>query len=137
MRTYDITLTISPDLVVWPSDPQVEFTRTAKISEGANANVTHLKFSAHTGTHVDAPYHFVDDGETVDNLSLDLLVGRAYVLHLPEADLITLEMLKNSSIPPRTKRVLFRTKNSEIWNSNSTIFQKDFVKIYPMLKTQL
>ncbi len=129
MRTYDITLTISPDLVVWPSDPQVEFTRTSKISEGANANVTHMKLSAHTGTHVDAPFHFVDDGDTVENLSLDLLVGRAYVLHLPEADLITLEMVKNSTIPPRTKRVLFRTKNSEIWNSNKKTFQKNFVSL--------
>ena len=129
MRTYDITLTISPDLVVWPNDPQVDLTRTSKLEEGANANVSQMTLGVHTGTHVDAPYHLIEGGNTVDNLPLDLLIGRAYVLHLPEADLITLDMLKNSSIPPRTKRVLFRTRNSEIWHSNKKTFQKNFVSL--------
>ncbi len=63
----------------------------------------------HTGTHVDAPFHFIDDGKTVENLDIDMLTGRAYVLHLPdEVDLITKEIIENSSIPPRTKRVLLR-----------------------------
>lgn len=129
MRTYDITLTISPDLVVWPNDPQVELSRISKLEDGANANVSKMTLGVHTGTHVDAPYHFIADGNTVDNLPLDLLIGRAYVLHLPDADLITLDMVKNSSIPPRTKRVLFRTRNSEIWNSNKKTFQKNFVSL--------
>ncbi len=131
MRTYDITLTISPDMVVWPKDPKVEFTRTSKIEDGAHANVTQMKLGVHTGTHVDAPFHFIEGGNTVDNLPLELLIGRAYVLHLPEVDYITLDIVKNSTIPPRTKRVLFRTKNSEIWNSNKKTFQKNFVSLSP------
>ncbi|MEK6220829.1 MAG: cyclase family protein, partial [Chloroflexota bacterium] len=87
MRTYDVTLTITPDLVVWPDDPQIELYRDSKMEEGANANVTRMNMSAHTGTHIDAPYHFINDGGTVENISIDLLTGRCYVLHLPDIDL--------------------------------------------------
>ncbi len=129
MHTYDITLTISRDLVVWPNDPPVELERAQKIEDGDTANVTRMNFSAHTGTHIDAPYHFLEDGETVENIPIDLLTGRAYVLHLPDADVITATMLENSSIPPRTKRVLFRTRNSEIWKSTKRTFLKSYVAV--------
>ena len=52
MRTYDITLTISPDLVVWPGDPAIELKRVDKIEEGANANVSRMNMGVHTGTQV-------------------------------------------------------------------------------------
>ena len=58
MRTYDITLTVSSDLPTWPGDPSVVLERTNKIEEGANANVSRLDLGVHTGTHVDAPFHF-------------------------------------------------------------------------------
>lgn len=131
MQTYDITLSISPEMVVWPGDPPVEVFRVKKIEEGSIANVTRVNMSVHTGTHIDAPFHFLEKGETVENLSLDLMTGRAYVLHLPDADLITLDMVKESPIPPRTKRVLFRTRNSEAWEKNETIFREDYVALAP------
>ena len=59
MRTYDITLTISPDLVVWPDDLPVELYKTAAIADGNDANVSRIHMGVHTGTHVDAPYHFL------------------------------------------------------------------------------
>ncbi|MDH5607681.1 MAG: cyclase family protein [Anaerolineae bacterium] len=131
MRTYDVTLTITPDLVVWPEDPPVDIQRVSKIEEGAAANVTRINISVHTGTHIDAPFHFLEDGGTVEDISIDLLTGRSYVLHLPEADSITKDMVENSSIPPRTKRVLFRTKNSEIWAKKKFdgAFKKDYVAL--------
>lgn len=131
MRTYDITLTISTDMVVWPEDPPVELKRTSKIEDGELANVTRVNMSVHTGTHIDAPFHFIADGNTVETISIDLLTGRAYVLHLPDADLITLDMVRDSPIPPRTKRVLFRTRNSEVWGSNKGTFQKNYVALAP------
>lgn len=130
MRTYDITLTISPDMVLWPSDPPIELKRVSKIEEGSNANVSQIFMSVHTGTHIDAPYHFLEDGNKVESIPIDLLFGRAYVLHLPDnIDLITRELVENSTIPPRTKRVLFRTRNSEIWKSNRKTFDKNFVAL--------
>ncbi len=127
MRTYDITLTISPDLPTWPGEPSVVLERVNKIEEGANANVSRIDMSVHTGTHVDAPYHFLQEGIGVDKLLLKTLSGRAYVLHLPDVDVITAEILKDSSIPPRTRRVLVRTRNSEYWARQETEFQTNFV----------
>ena len=127
MRIYDVTLTISPELVVWPEDPPVELFRTSQISSGDVSNVSQINMSAHTGTHIDAPCHFIDGGETVENVPLDLLIGRVYLLHLPDADQITLEMVKDSPIPPRTKRVLFRTRNSDKWQKDRHDFDRNFV----------
>ncbi|MGW8142968.1 MAG: cyclase family protein [Anaerolineales bacterium] len=127
MRTYDITLTISPDLPTWPGDPGVEIERVEKIEDGSNANVSRVNMGVHTGTHVDAPYHFLQDGITVDQLNLNLLTGRAYVLHLPDVEVITATVLEDAQIPPRTRRVLFKTRNSELWAGNENEFQTDFV----------
>ncbi|MEN8242573.1 MAG: cyclase family protein [Chloroflexota bacterium] len=132
MRTYDITLTISPDLVVWPDDSPVELSRVSSISSGDQANVTEVKMSVHTGTHIDAPCHFIDGADSVDSIPIELLTGRAYVLHVDDGeDLITKELLENSHIPPRTKRVLFRTRNSNHWNGPHTTFDRDYVAVDP------
>ena len=130
MRTYDISLSISPDLVVWPDDSAIELIRKSKIEDGADTNTTHLKMSAHSGTHIDAPYHFLDTGETIENISLDLMIGRAYVLYVPGVKVITKDILEKSLIPPRTKRILFKTDNSEIWASGiASKFHEDYVSL--------
>ncbi len=131
MRTYDISMTISPDMPIWPGDPKVVLERIGKIEEGAEANVSKLNMCVHTGTHVDAPFHFLQKGKTVEQLPLKLLTGRAYVLHLPEADEITAEVLEGSGIPPRTRRVLFRTRNSDLWTKQGTEFQSGYVGLSP------
>ena len=130
MRTYDLTLTISPELAVWPGDPQVQISRKQKIEDGAIANVSHMALGVHTGTHVDAPYHFLEKGATVESLSLKTLMGRAYVVHFPDSvDLITVEHLENAEIPPRTRRVLLRTRNSKHWATQSGTFIEDYVAL--------
>ena len=131
MKTYDISVSIRSDMPVWPGDPAVNMQRVAKIEEGDNANVTHVSLSAHTGTHVDAPYHFLPDGGTLDTVPLSLMMGRAYVLHLPDVDLITGDILQQAEIPPRTRRVLFKTRNSELWARDEKEFQTDFVALSP------
>lgn len=131
MHTYDISLTISPELATWPGDPSITLERIEKIEEGANANVSRLDLGVHTGTHVDAPYHFLAGGKTVEQISLNLLTGRAYVLHLPDVELITAAVLESAQIPPRTRRVLFKTRNSQYWmnqgQNRSDQFHTDFV----------
>ncbi len=128
MRTYDITLTISPQMIVWPGDPSVSIERIRSITSGANSNVSQMTMSCHTGTHVDAPDHFLNNGKTVESLSIDLLVGRAYVLYLPDVSLITAATLMHADIPPRTRRLLFKTRNSEYWSKdNNHEFHTDFV----------
>ena len=129
MRTYDITLTISPNMPVWPGDTPPRLVRTGSISQGENSNTSEICMSVHTGTHVDAPDHFLDDGRTVEKLSIDMMVGRAYVLHLPDVDLITAAVLSQAEIPPRTRRLLFKTRNSEYWARGENKFQTNFVAL--------
>lgn len=129
MHIYDISLTISPHLPIWPGDPALVLERVEKMEEGSHVNVTRLSLSAHTGTHVDAPYHFIADGKSVEHLHLEQLTGRVYVLHLPEVDIITAAALQAANIPPRTRRILFKTRNSAAWARQEAVFQTDFVAL--------
>jgi arylformamidase len=133
MRTYDISLTISPNLPTWPGDPRIILERFSKMEDGAACNVTQMSACVHIGTHVDAPYHFLGgDALTVERLPLNLLTGRAYVLHLPdEVNRITAPVLERVEIPPRTRRLLFKTRNSSLWERQERSFQKDFVALSP------
>lgn len=115
---------------VWPGDPQVSIQRVSKIEEGAIANVSRLEMSVHTGTHVDSPYHFLKDGSTVERLSLKVLIGRAYVIHLDDnVDRVMPKHLEEAGIPPRTRRVIIRTRNSKQWAKEYRPFDKEFVGV--------
>jgi arylformamidase len=128
MRIYDVTVGISPQMPVWPGDPGVQLERVEAIAEGANANVSRLTCGVHTGTHVDAPLHFIDGAPAVETLPLKLLTGRAYVVHLPTAKVIDEATLESAGLPPRTRRVLFKTRNSELW-AKEKAFQTNFVAV--------
>ncbi len=129
MQTYDISLTLSPTLPTWPGQPITMLDRIEKLELGANANVSRLDMSVHSGTHVDAPFHFFSDGKTAERLQLKALTGRAYVLNLPNVEVITAAVLENADIPPRTRRLLFKTKNSQYWARQESMFQPEFVGI--------
>ena len=130
MRIYDISLTISPDMPVWPGDPPVVLQRVSSMDAGEHANVSELRCSVHTGTHVDAPHHFLNDRRTVEALPLDVLIGPARVVGLGEAvGLVTAEVLQAAGIPAGTERLLLRTRNSQLWAAGECIFQTDFVGI--------
>lgn len=130
MTIHDISLTISPDLPVWPGDPRLELERISSMDEGADANVTRISAAVHLGTHVDAPHHFLNDGRTVEGLSLEVLTGPCYVLQLPDGvDAITAEVLERSEITSDMKRILFGTSNSHLWAQGEKEFQTDFVAI--------
>jgi len=132
MKIYDISVTISPNLPVWPGDPAVDLHQTDFMDKGAPCNLTFLALNVHAGTHVDAPHHFMNDGRTVENLPLDALAGPAFVLHLPDSvNIVTAAILETSDIPPGAERLLFRTRNSAIWQRGEQVFQKGFVAIAP------
>lgn len=131
MRVYDISLTITPELPTWPGDTPISVERVEKIEDGDLANLTRIEMSAHVGTHVDAPFHFLGgDADTVEKLPLDVLLGRAYVLYLDdEVSIVTKSILQNMAIPPRIRRLLIRTRNSDLWQLGHNDFRKDFVAI--------
>jgi arylformamidase len=129
MRVYDISVGIDHDLPVWPGDPPVVLDRVQSMDAGDIANVSRFGGSVHVGTHVDAPLHFIQNGKSIDSIPIKSLIGRAYVVHLPRVDSITEEVLEKASIPPRTRRILFRTKNSRLWIRGGGDFHTDFVAI--------
>ena len=130
MTIYDISLTISPSLPTWPGDPALELVQIASMDKGAHANVTRISAAVHLGTHVDAPHHFLNDGRTVESMSLEVLTGPCYVTQLPDGvDAITAEVLDRTEITAAMKRVLFGTSNSHWWKNGETKFQTDFVAI--------
>lgn len=129
MNIYDISLTISPDLPTWPGDPAVVIERIAMIENGANANVSRMEMGVHTGTHIDAPCHFIPDGISSEYLPLDILTGRSFVLDLQDTDIITETLLQKSGIPSGTVRLLIKTRNSNYWLKGENIFQTGFTGI--------
>lgn len=130
MKIYDITLPISPVMPVWPGDPPVVLEQVSSMDAGAHDNVSRLGCSVHTGTHVDAPHHFLNDHRTVDALSLDVLIGPAQVIQIPEdVDLITADILEKAAVPSGTSRLLLKTRNSRLWERREKEFVKDFVGI--------
>jgi arylformamidase len=130
MRFWDISVAISKDLPVWPGDPKVVIERVHKIEEGANANVSRLDMGCHTGTHVDAPFHFLPGTNTVESLSLDVLVGPAQVIRIPDNySIINGDLVHASGIKPGTKRVLFKTISSSFWAKYGSQFRTEFVGI--------
>ena len=130
MQIYDVTLGVTPDMPVWPGDPSVTLERVKKIEEGANSNVSHLDMGVHTGTHVDAPCHFLPGQEGIDQLSLDVLIGPALVVELTaETEQITAEVVRSAHLPANTTRVLFKTRNSAFWARGEKAFQPGFCGI--------
>ena len=127
MKIHDISLPVSESLVVWPGDPAIRITQPAHLDRGDLYTVSRLDLGAHTGTHVDAPAHFVPGGAGVDRLDLELLVGPAQVVHVPEASVLTPEVLESLSIPPGAERLLFRTRNSALWAGGEEGFREDYV----------
>ena len=129
MKIFDISVPVSAGMPVWPGDPQVVLERYRTISSGNFSNDSKLACSVHTGTHVDAPAHFIENGKTVENLSLNTLIGPAVVANLPEADIITPDMLDALALSPQTTRLLLKTRNSALWADPHHHFHQDFVAL--------
>ena len=130
MKFYDITLTIRPSMPVWPGDPKVILERVSKIEEGANANVSQVSMSVHSGTHMDAPIHFLPGGDSIDTLPLEILIGPAQVVQLPDdINTITAAVLEKAGIDPGVERLLIKTHNSAYWADPAHAFKKEFLAI--------
>lgn len=109
-RIIDISMDLNGKTLVWPDDPQPELRPVARMPEAA-CNFTWLDFSAHAGTHVDAPYFLFPDKWTVDRIPLSRLMGDCQVLDLASvADTIEPSDLERCEIA--SKIVLMKTRNS-------------------------
>jgi len=125
---YDLSLSLSPDMLTWPGDPPVRVEPRLRISRGDVCNVSELSFGSHTGTHVDPPYHFVEGGMRIDELPLEALMGRTWVCDLGDRRQVTADDLRQS-VPADAIRVLLKTSNSALWQNDVREFRRDFVAL--------
>jgi arylformamidase len=124
---HDISVAIHPRMPVWAGDPPITLTRVASIERGDGLNVSRLELGAHTGTHIDAPVHFVAGRRGIDQLDLATLIGPACVAELDVAHEITAEDLQRLRLPPDTTRLLFKTGNSQYWLQRPAEFVQEFI----------
>jgi arylformamidase len=125
-RVWDISVADRPDMHCYPGDPTLEQTQIRAIKRGDAANLTHLSLGAHTGTHVDAPAHFIDGAATLEQVPLDRMVGPAQVLDLRGMPAIDAAALQAHEIHAGDI-LLFHTDNSERWAKPG--FQPDFTYV--------
>src|SRR5947209_18056652 len=127
MRIYDISVPISATTPTYPGDPGVEIKQWTAIADGYAANVSFLHFGAHTATHVDAPAHFIEGARKIDALPIEVLIGPARVVRVPD-EVITIdaEFIARSELRG-VERVLFHTRNSHFWSEED--FHKDFTHL--------
>ena len=108
MQIYDISSPLSKETSTYKGDPAFRLRFISQIEKGSSFSLSSIFMASHTGTHVDAPSHFISGSPTVENLSLQLLIGPAYVY---TADSMTVDhiALDSSHVPPDTKRLLIKT----------------------------
>ncbi len=128
LAIHDLSVPISPSMVTWPGDPAVLVEPRLRIAVGDSVNVSELCLGSHTGTHVDPPYHFDDQALRVDEIPLDVLIGRAWVCEvLSERDIDVTAL--QSNVPAGTVRLLLKTANSDLWHREAQEFCPDFVAL--------
>lgn len=125
-RVMDVSVPNGPGQHVYPGDPAPRVEAVHRIRDGAAANVSLITMGSHTGTHVDAPRHFIDDGPMLGEVALEHMVGPALVVDCRGRAMVDAAALAGAAIEPGDI-VLCRTDNSSRWRARE--FQRDFVHV--------
>jgi len=126
MEILDVSIPIRTRMPIYPANPGVALRRIDAIADGAVANVSAVDLGAHTGTHVDAPNHFLDGAGGVDTVALAPLIGPAVVVDATAVDkTLDAAAVAAAGVPAGAERVLFKTRNSQLWEQDE--FSEDFV----------
>lgn len=127
MRLIDVTVPIHDGMAVYDGNPGVHLERARSIADGDTVNISRLELGVHTGTHVDAPVHFIEGAAGSETIDPAILVGEAHVVDATSlhAD-IAVEALESLDLPAGAERLLFKTPNSRLWDEDR--FTRDFVR---------
>lgn len=116
MVWHDISVPLRSGMATFRGDPPVLLERAASMSAGAICNISRLDFGVHSGTHIDAPGHFIDGAVGIEGIDLDTLVGPAVVVDARSIEgHFDPDALYGLGLPAGTERLLFRSRNSELW----------------------
>jgi len=128
-RIYDISVPIRTGGLVYPGNPEIDIELQQAVAKGASANVSTIRFGSHTGTHADASRHFFDDGQPVDKIPLERLIGPALLLNFA-SDVMS---IGEAELRPRAisghRRILLQTRNSSYLTSSG--FVPDYTFLAP------
>ncbi len=127
MTLYDATLPLVPDMATFPGEPGPDRMLIKSIAGGDAANVSKLCLGVHTGTHVDAPIHFIPGAAGIESVPLDVLIGPGLVVDVGNAPAVTAALLESLNLPAGLERVLFKSRNSAFIEDKQ--FHKDFTYI--------
>jgi arylformamidase len=129
MVIHDVSVPVDDSTPIWEGDPTYDIERVLAIADGGAANVSKICCGVHTGTHVDAPLHFIDGAGGIETIDVDALVGPCVVIDARsvEGDISAADLERLAV--PRAERILFHTRNSELWDGRP--FTMDFVAIAP------
>src|SRR5262249_3291679 len=127
---YDVSVPITNTMPVWPSDPPVKLTPKPHQSRDNTHRVelTNIEMGSHSGTHIDAPWHFIDRGKRLNEIPLETLVGTATVFEIPNVHSIGIREVENLPLDG-VERILFKTENSKRWADGK--FYEQFVYLEP------
>jgi len=125
----DVSMPLENGMVHWPGDKCFERLDTMRLAAGDICNLSELRTSAHIGTHMDAPRHFIEGGESIETIPISAVIGPARVIEIQDPDLIRIAELEPHRLSAG-ERILFKTRNStHALKTNE--FQEHYVHIPP------
>ncbi len=117
----DVSVALHSGMVHWPDNPPIRIERMLDIEQGDAANVSKISMGSHTGTHMDAPFHFLREGKGLDEMPLDAAMGRTRVIAVNDPESVKPSDLREHEIRSG-ERILFKTQNSaRSWPSSTFI----------------
>ena len=131
MKIYDVSVPLSGATPTYPGDPGIRIEDWLAFAKGDHANVSSIHFGLHSGTHVDAPAHFIEGGSKVDYLPLESLIGEADVVEVPDDVRVISSDFVAANCTRSSERILFKTRNSNFWNNPQNGFREDFTYLDP------
>jgi arylformamidase len=126
MKLIDVTVPLDSNVPTYPGNTPFQLEPIKRLAKGDSSNVSTVHLSAHSGTHVDAPRHFFDDGPGAEHLALEILCGRVRVIELTTRKAITPADLAGFDLTEDV-RLLIKTHNSKLWGMPA--FQEDFIGV--------
>lgn len=125
-KIYDISVDMQMGMPTYPGDAKFK-SRKLKSVDQDGYEIHRINLGNHTGTHVDAPAHFIQNGETITELPLDILNGRVRVVEIKNKKEVGLAEVENLKFE-NDFRILFKTRNSSLWKTRKR-FQKNYVYV--------
>lgn len=128
MKIIDISIPLTNTTPVWKGDKKITIRREEEIGDKSSFNVSRMELGVHAGTHIDAPFHCLKEGQTVDQLSLSSFIGPVQVIQIPDnVKVLNADVISKLNFENGIDRVLFKTSNSKYWETDPNNFHTDYV----------